>query len=57
MDNVLVNKETLPKLLDYMSESEARDYEECKAMDWEDSELSNHAFSLIQELQDCINAQ
>ena len=57
MDNVLVNKETLQKLLDYMSESEARDYEECKAMDWEDSELSNHAFSLIQELQDCINAQ
>lgn len=57
MDNVLVNKETLQKLLDYMSESEARDFEECQAMEWSESELSNHAFALIQELQDCIHAQ
>jgi hypothetical protein len=57
MDNVLVNKETLQKLLDYMSESEARDFEECQAMKWSESELSNHAFALIQELQDCINTQ
>ena len=57
MNTVLVNKETLKKLLDYIAEDEARDYEECQAMEWSESELSRHAYALIQELQDCINAQ
>jgi hypothetical protein len=57
METVIVNKETLQKLLDYMSEDEARDYEECLGMEWSEDELKNHSYALIQELQDSINAQ
>jgi hypothetical protein len=57
METVTVNKETLQKLLDYISESEARDFEECAAMEWTKEELNNHIYSLIVELQDSINAQ
>lgn len=56
METVTVNKETLQKLLDYVSESEARDYEECAAMEWSEAELKNHAYALILELQSVINA-
>ena len=56
METVTVNKETLQKLLDYVSESEARDFEECAAMEWSEAELENHAYSLILELQNIINA-
>lgn len=57
MTTATVNRDTLQKLLDYMSEDEARDFEECQAMDWPPEELKNHAHALIQELQDCLNAQ
>ena len=57
MNTVLVNKETLQKLLDYIGPEESKDFEECQSMEWSESELKNHAFSLVQELQDCINAQ
>ena len=57
MNTVLVNKETLQKLIDYIAEDEARDYEECLAMEWSESELRNHAYALIMEIQDFINAQ
>jgi hypothetical protein len=57
MNTVLVNKNTLQKLLDYIAEDEIRDYEECLAMEWPLKELENHAYSLIRELQNSINAQ
>jgi hypothetical protein len=57
METVLVNKETLQKLLDYIGPDEARDYEECSANEWSQAELANHAYALITELQDCINTQ
>jgi hypothetical protein len=57
MNTVLVNKNTLQKLLDYIAEDEARDYEECLAMEWSESELKNHVYALIMEIQDSINAQ
>jgi hypothetical protein len=57
MNTVLVNKETLQKLIDYIAEDEARDYEECIGMEWSESELKNHAYALIMEIQDFINAQ
>lgn len=56
MQTATVNKETLQKLLDYVSESEARDYEECAAMEWSESELGNHVYTLVQKLQACIDA-
>jgi hypothetical protein len=56
METVTVNKETLQKLLDYVSESEALDYDECVAMEWSELELEKHAYSLIMELQNIINA-
>jgi hypothetical protein len=57
METVLVNKDTLQKLLDYIEPDEYRNFEECQSMGWSKKELENHAFSLIQELQDCINSQ
>lgn len=57
METVLVNKETLQKLLDYIGPDEARDYEECSANEWSEAELANHCYALITELQDCINTQ
>jgi len=57
MNTATVNRDTLQKLLDYISADEARDFEECEAMGWTAEELDNHAHALIQELQDCINAQ
>jgi len=57
METVLINKETLQKLLDYIGPDEARDYEECIANEWSKAELANHAYALITELQDCINTQ
>ena len=57
MNTVLVNKETLQKVIDYIAEDEARDYEECLAMEWSENELRNHAYALIMEIQDSINAQ
>lgn len=56
METVTVNKETLQKLLDYMEKDEAKNYEEC-AEELTDTELANHAYSFIMELQNCINNQ
>lgn len=56
MNTVTVNLETLQKLLDYIGPDEARDFEECVASDWTDDQLQHHAHALVQELQDCINA-
>lgn len=55
MQTVLVNKETLQKLLDYIGPSESDDYEECASSDWSEEQLSNHAYALIIELQETIN--
>lgn len=57
MTTATVNRETLQKLLDYISADEARSFEECQATGCTAEELENHAHNLIQELQDCINAQ
>lgn len=57
MTPATVNRDTLQKLLNYMSDDEARDFEECKSMDWTPEELQNHAHTLIQELQNCLDAQ
>lgn len=57
METVLVNKETLQKLLDFIGPEESKDFEKCFLSDWPEHELEQHAFKLIQELQDCINTQ
>jgi hypothetical protein len=57
MNTVLVDKSILQRLLDYVAPEESRDFEECAAMDWTEEELSNHAYTLIQQLQDSINSQ
>ena len=40
-----------------MREDEARDFEECIGMQWSESELRNHAYALIEELDNAINSQ
>lgn len=57
METISVNKKTLQKLLDYIGPEESRDFEECVDSDWSEEQLENHAYSLIKELQDCINSQ
>jgi hypothetical protein len=57
MNTVLVDKETLQNLISYVAEAEARDYEECLAMEWSENELKNHVYALAMEIQDSINAQ
>ena len=57
MKTVLVNKDTLQKLLNYIADDEAHDYEECVANEWTDADLQNHAYALIMELQNSINGE
>jgi hypothetical protein len=57
MTTTTVNTNTLQCLLDYIGEDEARDYAECAASDWTPEQLEQHAYALIMELQDLINAQ
>jgi len=57
MTTTTVTTDTLQRLLDYIGEDEARDYAECAASDWTDEQLSQHAYALIMELQELINAQ
>jgi hypothetical protein len=56
MNTVTVNLETLQKLLAYIGPDEARDFDECVANDWTDDELQHHAYMLVQDLQNCIDA-
>jgi hypothetical protein len=57
VDNVLVPKEVLQKLLYYVWDDEEEDYKECVSEDWSEKDLEAHAYSLIKQLQDCINDQ
>lgn len=56
METVTVNKETLQKLLNYIGPEEHADFEECLLNDWGHEELQHHAYTLIQKLQACIDA-
>jgi len=57
MDNVLVPKEVLQKLLYYVWDAEEHDYAECESSGMSKEGLEAHAYSLIKQLQDCINDQ
>ena len=57
MDTVLVDKNTLQKLLDYVAYDESMNFEECIGMGYDEKQLENHAYSLIKQLQDSINSQ
>jgi len=49
-NTVTVSKETLKRLLDYVSHDEARHYEEC-----EPDEQEGHIYLTIQQLQNEVN--
>jgi hypothetical protein len=58
MNSVLVPKEVLEKVLDYLWEDEQKDYQECASNpDWSEKDLEQHIFSFIKQLQDCVNDQ
>jgi len=57
MSSVLVPKEALEKVLDYLWEDEQKDYQECAAMDWSKEDLEQHIFSFVKQLQDVVNDQ
>ena len=57
MSTVLIPKETLVKILQYLWVDEQDDFEECVFMDWSKEDLENHIFSFIKQLQDCVDDQ
>jgi hypothetical protein len=57
MSTVLVPKEILVKVLQYLWVDEQDDYEECVFMDWSKEDLENHIFSFVKQLQDCVDDQ
>jgi len=57
MENVLVPKEVLQKLLDYVRVNEEDDYEECVFYDWSKEDLEKHIFVSVKQLQDCVDNQ
>lgn len=58
MSTVLVPKNVLEKVLDYLWEDEQKDYQECAFnSDWSEKDLEQHIFSFVKQLQDCVNDQ
>jgi len=57
MENVLVPKEVLQKLLDYVRVNEEDDYQECVFNDWSKEDLEKHIFVSVKQLQDCVDSQ
>jgi hypothetical protein len=57
MNNVLIPKDVLQKVIQYLWVDEQDDYEECVFNDWSKEDLEEHIFCLIKQLQDCIDDQ
>jgi hypothetical protein len=57
MNNVLIPKNVLQKVIQYLWVDEQDDYEECVFNDWSKEDLEEHIFCLIKQLQDCIDDQ
>jgi len=57
MNNVLIPKDVLQKVIQYLWIDEQDDYEECVFNDWSKEDLEEHIFCLIKQLQDCIDDQ
>ena len=57
MDNVLVSKEVLQKVIDYLWYDEEKDYAACLDADWTEEDTEQHIYSSLKQLQDCINDQ
>ena len=57
MSTVLVPKDVLQKVIQYLWIDEQDDYEECVFNDWSKEDLEQHIFSSIKQLQDCVDDQ
>ena len=57
MSTVLVPKDILEKVIQYLWVDEQDDFEECVFNDWSKEDLEQHVYSSIKQLQDCIDDQ
>ena len=57
MENVLVSKEDLQKVIDYIMQNEERDFVQCQSEDWTEEQLENHVFAVALNLQTMIDNQ
>lgn len=57
MNTVLVPKDVLQKVIQYLWVDEQDDFEECVFNDWSKEDLEQHVYSSIKQLQDCIDDQ
>jgi hypothetical protein len=56
MDMVLVNKQALIRVLNYIMDEEEHDYLECKESDWTEDELKQHIYTSLLQLEKDFNA-
>jgi hypothetical protein len=57
MENVLVSKEELQKVVDYIMQNEEQDFLQCQNEEWSEDQLENHVFAVALNLQLMINNQ
>lgn len=57
MNNVLVDRDSVQRVIDYISQNEEEDYRLCQEEEWTDEQLSHHIYAFVKQLQDCIDAQ
>lgn len=57
MDNVLVDRKTLQRVIDYVTQNEEQDFQQCQREEWTEDQLENHVFSLALNLQTLIDNQ
>lgn len=57
MENVLVKRSDLQKVIDYIMQNEEQDFRQCQAEDWTEEQLENHIFAVALNLQVMIDSQ
>ena len=57
MENVLVSKEELQKIVDYIMQNEEQDFLHCQSEEWSEEQLENHVFAVALNLQLMIDNQ
>jgi hypothetical protein len=56
MDKILVDKAALIRVLNYIMDDEERDYLECKSNDWSETDLAQHIYVSLLQLEKDFNS-
>lgn len=57
METVLVNKNELQSVIDYIMQNEEQDFLQCQSEGWDEGQLENHVFAVALNLQIMIDNQ